>query len=261
MTRLDDKTRTPVEGQAGERMQARDEAGMRADYVHESRFGLWFLGTLTWEKRVVEVALDDLTRLIDQPRASYPVILDAGCGQGKAFHALVERFHPERLIGVDVDEGGLDAADREAQRHDIKAELLECNLAAMDLADASVDMVFCHQTLHHLARQEETLAEFHRVLKPGGVLLLAESTQEYICSWVIRLLFRHPMHVQKTAEGYLELIRQAGFAFEARNVSYPYLWWSRARDFGLLERLHIKAPPPPGKRKETLVNVVAVKRA
>lgn len=230
------------------------------DYVHESRFGFWFLGTYTWTHRVVEVALDDLKALIGKPRESYPVILDAGCGQGKAFRALAERFKPERIIGVDVDEAGLDAADREAQDLGLSVELLDRDCAATGLPDASVDMVFCHQTLHHLARQEETLAEFHRVLKPGGLLLVAESTREYIGSWVIRLLFRHPMHVQKSAEGYLEIIRTAGFDFGPENVSYPYLWWSRAKDFGLLERWHIKAPPPPGKRKETLVNIVAVKR-
>jgi len=230
-----------------------------ADYVHETRFGFWFLGTYTWTHRVVEVALDDLKGLIDAPRASYPVILDAGCGQGKAFKALAERFHPERIIGVDVDEAGLDAADREAGDHGIRVELLDRDCADTGLPAASVDMVLCHQTLHHLALQEETLAEFHRVLRPGGVLLIAESTQEYIGSWVIRLLFRHPMHVQKSAEGYLELVRSAGFEFGPKNVSYPYLWWSRAADFGLLERWHIKAPPAPGKRKETLVNLVARK--
>lgn len=249
--------------QAGTQMETRGEkAGAKhapADYVHETRFGFWFLGTRTWTQRVVGVALDDLKRLIDAPRASYPVILDAGCGQGKAFKALAERFNPERIIGVDVDEGGLDAADREAQDWGLRVELLDRDCAATGLPEASVDMVFCHQTLHHLARQEATLAEFHRVLKPGGVLLIAESTQEYIGSWVIRLLFRHPMHVQKSAEGYLQIIRDAGFGFGSKNVSYPYLWWSRSADFGLLERWHIKAPPPPGKRKETLVNVVATK--
>lgn len=250
--------------QAGTQTEARGEkAGAKqapADYVHETRFGFWFLGTYTWTHRVVAVALDDLKGLIDAPQACYPVILDAGCGQGKAFKALAERFHPERIIGVDVDEAGLDAADREAQDLGLRVELLDRDCADTGLPESSVDMVFCHQTLHHLARQEETLAEFHRVLKPGGVLLIAESTREYIGSWVIRLLFRHPMHVQKSAEGYLDIIRAAGFEFGPQNVSYPYLWWSRAKDFGLLERLHIKAPPPHGKRKETLVNVVATKR-
>jgi hypothetical protein len=78
---------------------------------------------------------------------------------------------------------------------------------------------------------------------------------------VIRWFFRHPMHVQKSADGYLQMLREQGFVFGPQQVSLPYLWWSRARDFGLLERWHLKQPPPPGKREETLVNVAARKPA
>jgi hypothetical protein len=37
------------------------------------------------------------------------------------------------------------------------------------------------------------------------------------------------------------------------------LWWSRSKDFGLLERWGLCAPPPPGQRDETLVNAAARK--
>jgi hypothetical protein len=96
------------------------------------------------------------------------------------------------------------------------------------------------------------------VLKPGGMLLMAESTKAYIHSWIIRLLFRHPMDVQKTAEEYLALIRQAGFEVHPDRISYPYLWWSRS-DLGLLNKLGIKKTPPIGQREETLLNLVAIK--
>ena len=67
------------------------------------------------------------------------------------------------------------------------------------------------------------------------------------------------MHVQKSAEQYLDMIRDQGFEFGPQNVSYPYLWWSRSKDFGLLERLGVLKPKPVGQREETLVNVVARK--
>lgn len=229
------------------------------DYVEESRIGFWFLGTLTWEKRVVEVALADLGKLLPDPALRCATVLDAGCGQGKALKPLQQRFQATQVIGVDVDAHALVAARAEVARHGLEAEFIEADCASIPLPGASVDLVFCHQTLHHLVRQEETLKEFHRLLKPGGVLLLAESTKAYIHSWVIRLFFRHPMHVQHTAPEYLEMVRHAGFEFGPANVSYPYLWWSRARDFGLLERWHIRKPPPVGQREETLVNVVAKK--
>lgn len=229
--------------------------------VPETAFGHWFLRTRTWEQHVLKVAIRDLQDLLATPLPPAPVILDAGCGQGIAFPLLETTFAPSTLIGFDVHRPSLDLAAGVAQGMRTPVHLLECDGATIALPDASVDMVFCHQTLHHIIAQEATLAEFHRVLKPGGRLLVAESTDAYICSWVIRLLFRHPMHVQRSADGYMQLVRDAGFTFEAENVSFPYLWWSRAADFGLLERWGIKSPPPPGQRRETLINIAAVKPA
>ena len=229
------------------------------NYVEETRFGLWFLRSYTWQYRVLRVAIDDFRSLFSEALPSNPVLLDAGCGQGKSFKYLQQTFMPERLIGVDADPHSLNQSREEAVYQGIAVELIGSDCATLAVPDASVDLLFCHQTFHHLVEQEKALAEFYRVLKPGGYLMFAESTEAYIDTWVIRWLFRHPMHVQKSAAQYLEMIRRQGFEFGSHNVSYPYLWWSRAKDFGLLERLGLCQPKPFGQREETLVNVVARK--
>ena len=223
--------------------------------VPETRIGFWFLGTETWTQRVIRVALKDLVRLIPECRPAYPVVLDVGCGQGKSFRPLIEHFAPQRLIGVDADERALERAGAEASKEATPVELHLRDVASLDLADTSVDLVFCHQTFHHLVRQEEALQEFYRVLKPGGVLLFAESTRAYIHSWIIRLLFRHPMHLQRSAEEYMAMLRRHGFSFGPSNVSLPYLWWSRP-DLGAMEWFGFGVPE---QREETLVNLAAVK--
>jgi ubiquinone/menaquinone biosynthesis C-methylase UbiE len=234
-------------------------------FVPETAFGIWFLRTHTWEHHVLRVAINDLKGLIDTPLPAAPVIVDAGCGQGISFRLLAKAFQPRRIVGVDfhapslaLAAGAVRACRQHADSRATEIDLLPGDCANLPLPDASADLVFCHQTFHHLVEQERALTEFRRVLKPGGILLFAESTDAYIKSWVIRLLFRHPMHVQKSADGYLDMIRAHGFAFGAQNVSLPYLWWSRAKDFGLLERLGLYRPQP-GKRRETLVNVAAMK--
>lgn len=224
--------------------------------VPETRFGFWFLGTDTWVIHVVRAALNDLVKLIPARKASYAVILDAGCGQGKAFKPLIEHFAPERLIGVDAEEKCLQLARKEAALEGTPIELRQGTLASLDLPDASVDLVFCHQTLHHLTQQEATLREFHRVLKPGGLLLFAESTRAYIHSWIIRYLFRHPMHLQRTAEEYMAMVRAHGFEFGPQNVSLPYLWWSRP-DLGLKQLIGLGVS---AQREETLVNLAAIRK-
>lgn len=228
-------------------------------YVEETRFGFWFLRSHTWQHHVLRVAINDLRSLFSEPLPETPVLLDAGCGQGKSFQYLHQTFAPKRLIGVDADPHSLNLSGEEAVRQGMDVELIGSDCASINVPDASVDLLFCHQTFHHLVEQEKALAEFYRVLKPGGYLLFAESTEAYIDTWVIRWLFRHPMHVQKSAAEYLDMIRQQGFEFGPQHVSYPYLWWSRAKDFGLLERVGLRQPKPFGQREETLVNVVARK--
>jgi ubiquinone/menaquinone biosynthesis C-methylase UbiE len=227
-------------------------------HVPETAFGKWFLRTQTWTDHVLERALTDLDPLIPNRRASYPVVIDVGVGWGRSLKKLNERFRPQRLIGMDVDPQMLEASGREAAAAGVRAEFLHCSASKIALPDNSVDLLFCHQTFHHLIDQEDAIREFFRVLRPGGVMLFAESTKRYIHSWIIRLLFRHPMEVQKTAAEYLALVRAAGFEVRPEAVSYPFLWWSR-EDLGLAERLLRIAPPPQGQREETLINLAALK--
>lgn len=239
-------------------MTAHALASGRGPYVEETLFGKWFLRTETWRVHVLERAIVDLLRLIPERRASYDTVVDVGCGSGYSLPKLAQRFAPRELVGVDLDPGMLATARAECERAGVPARLVEASSTRMPLPDASADLLFCHQTFHHLVEQEAALAEFLRVLKPGGVLLFAESTRRYIHSWIIRALFRHPMDVQRSAPEYLQMLRTAGFVVPESSISYPYLWWSRG-DLGILERWF--GVRPPQDREETLLNLVAVKPA
>jgi ubiquinone/menaquinone biosynthesis C-methylase UbiE len=228
-----------------------------ADYhVPETAFGKWFLRTDTWRVHVLERAMQNLDSLMPACNKTYQVVADVGCGYGGSLKKLQHRFSPERLIAMDVDPEMIAAARDAAEREHLVAEFINCSCSEINLEDNTVDLLFCHQTFHHLVLQEKALQEFYRVLKPGGILLFAESTKRYIYSWVIRLLFRHPMHVQKTAGEYLSLIRESGLLVPEESISYPFLWWSR-EDMGIMENwFGIK---PPKHREETLINLVASK--
>jgi ubiquinone/menaquinone biosynthesis C-methylase UbiE len=241
---------------------ARRDGGLVMDpgdgFVPETRFGRWFLNTEIWSYYVVNEAIRDLQRLAGGVGGRFNIIADVGCGHGRSFTPLMEAFNPGCLIGIDREASVLRNARARAAGSGGTVILLEGECAALPLADASVDAVFCHQTFHHLADQSRALREFHRVLHPGGVLMLAESTRAYIESWIIRLLFRHPAHSQRSAEEYLAMVRAHGFSVPPSCVSYPYTWWSRT-DIGLREAILGTPPPPHGKREETLINLVAVK--
>ena len=226
------------------------------EWVQESSFGKWFLNTNIWVSRVIQVALKDLVSLMDNPNKQYDVILDVGVGFGNSLWNLDKTFKPKKIIGLDIDPDVLKSAQKHSQRCKANVELVECNAMHIKLPDNSVDMLFCHQTFHHLVDHDIAINEFYRVLKPGGVLLFAESTRRYIHSWIIKWLFRHPMDVQKTADEYLSLIKNTGFNVNEQKVSYPYLWWSR-EDLGIMQNWFRK--PIPEEKEETLINLVATK--
>lgn len=225
-------------------------------FVKETLFGDWFINTDMWKVRVIDRALKDLLRLIPFKANSIDTIVDVGCGFGHSFQLLDEQFKPKKIIGLDADPDIQERAGRAARECTTDVTLMHTSANNMSaIADASVDMVFCHQTFHHIVEQEAAMQQFYRVLKPKGLLLFAESTKYYIETLQIRLFFRHPMHVQKSAEEYIEVIRKVGFELPASRTSTPFLWWSRP-DCGMMEWLGF---PLPVKRNETLVNAVAVK--
>ncbi len=91
-------------------------------------------------------------------------VLDFGCGRGEFINAVKAR----RKIAVDAQGGGetLDA--------DVEFRVVD-GVRVPDLADHSVDVVFCSNLLEHLPDREtllELLEEFHRLLTPSGRLLV-----------------------------------------------------------------------------------------
>src|SRR3990167_10504459 len=121
-------------------------------YVEETGFGFWFLQSHVWQHHVLRVAINDLKRLAGDGLPVDPVLLDVGCGQGRSFGLLHGAFAPAQLIGLDADPASLDCARAEAERLNLSVQLIANDCAALQLADASVDLLFCHQTFH---RSEE----------------------------------------------------------------------------------------------------------
>lgn len=205
-------------------------------FVPETRFGTWFLGTNTWARYVVGEAMREFAGLM--PANTRPVkrVLDIGSGPGVSLVLLDQMFHPEEIVAIEADPHEVKRSAQAARRCACRVDVRYGDAARTELPDGSMDLVLCHQVLHHVVRQEETLAELHRVLAPGGVLLLAESCRNFILSSSVQWLFRHPNHVQKSAAEYQALVRQAGFEFGPENVRTSVPYWSRA-DWGLLRKL------------------------
>jgi ubiquinone/menaquinone biosynthesis C-methylase UbiE len=111
----------------------------------------------------------------DQRRVT---LLDVACGTGRFLRQVRLAYPAMTLKGLDLSRAYLDEAARhlEGLRG---AELLEAPAERMPLADASVDIVTSIFLFHELPPdvRRQVTAEFARVLKPGGLLVLMDSLQ------------------------------------------------------------------------------------
>ncbi len=226
-------------------------------WVRETRLGRWFIGTKIWERYVVAVSMQQFVRLLAGRGRTAHRVLDAGSGPGASLPLIDEHFKPAEIVALDVDPFEVERSRVQSRRCGCRVDVHRGDVAHLEFPNESFDLVVCHQTLHHVVEQEAVLREFHRVLAPGGALLIAESCRSFILSGPVRALFRHPNEVQKTAGEYQQLIRAAGFTFTADDVETTRPFWSLI-DWGLLERLGWQS----GRDAEpTQVTVVAFKPA
>ncbi len=79
----------------------------------------------------------------------------------------------------DISPGMLQTLQANAQRLGLDVETRPADAERLPFADASFDLVLGHAVLHHIPDLPRALAEFHRVLAPGGTLLFAGEPSRY----------------------------------------------------------------------------------
>ncbi|KWX25273.1 SAM-dependent methyltransferase [Mycolicibacterium wolinskyi] len=156
-------------------------------------------------------------------------VLDAACGPGLYAEELVSRG--ARVIGLDISPRMVELAGQRVPDGDFRVHDLS---APLDwLPDRSVDLVLFALALEYLDDRPAALREFHRVLRPGGALVL--SRQHPTGDWL-----RHggnyfePRVIEETwskgwqvrywlspLEQTCEELRQAGFLIEQLREPRP----------------------------------------
>ena len=99
-------------------------------------------------------------------------ILEVGVGTGKNF-----AFYPPyaiRITAIDFSPKMLAQAQRKRDRKQLEVDLALMDLQSLDYADNSFDTVVASFVFCSVPKPRKGLKELHRVLKPGGQLLLLE---------------------------------------------------------------------------------------
>jgi ubiquinone/menaquinone biosynthesis C-methylase UbiE len=102
-------------------------------------------------------------------------ILDAACGTGLFTIGLARLGRRWRVEGVDLAEGMLEVGREHAAARDLgNAVFGRGDVERLESDDESVDVVVAAGLLPNLNDPSRALAEFRRVLRPGGPVYLVE---------------------------------------------------------------------------------------
>jgi ubiquinone/menaquinone biosynthesis C-methylase UbiE len=118
-----------------------------------------------WRPQVAERYVEIL-EVYEAQRPRPRIVVDVGANDGQACW--------EFGIGADATVIGIDVSNlllRGFREHLPEHVALQADGMCLPLKSESVDFLFCTETLEHLADPGEALAEFLRVLRPGGVLV------------------------------------------------------------------------------------------
>jgi ubiquinone/menaquinone biosynthesis C-methylase UbiE len=161
-------------------------------------------------------------------------VLDAGCGPGTITLGLAQRVKPGHVVGIDAEDAQFEQTCSTAQREGLNIEFLKGSVYQLPFEDGRFDAVFSHALLEHLSEPPAAIAEFRRVLKPGGLIGLragdlggmlldadsdgpAQAFASYLAQQ--RQGEKDPNVGRKLAR----LMRQAGFSVQKMTASYEVI--------------------------------------
>ena len=99
-------------------------------------------------------------------------VVDLGCGTGACAILLAEMGH--RVTAVDGAAGMLEHARRSAQQAGVEIDFIERDMDRAGLPGASADVVTLRNVLWTLEAPAAALRLAHRLLRPGGVVLVSD---------------------------------------------------------------------------------------
>ncbi len=151
-------------------------------------YGLGMAAYMTYGSRVGKLRTRE--RLLDLAHAVVPwtgreTVLDVGCGHGLMMVGAARRLTTGKAVGVDLwraedqADNTPDAARENGRREGVadRVSVETGDARALPFADACFDVVLSHWVVHNLpdaADRSRALDEMLRVLKPGGVFVLAD---------------------------------------------------------------------------------------
>jgi ubiquinone/menaquinone biosynthesis C-methylase UbiE len=126
-------------------------------------------------------------------------VLDVGCGTGALLNKIADT-HEIKAHGIDTEENMIDVA--KSKHPDMDFQLSPCE--NIPFGNQTFDILIACMAYHHFADKKGFAKEAARVLKPGGVLYIADP--------------RFPWVVRKTFNGILRCLKIVGAFFKPQEI-------------------------------------------
>jgi SAM-dependent methyltransferase len=204
----------------GARYRAASEA-LHRDSGAEDRHGANL--RMLWACGLADLIRADFYGLFGFSEGTRGAFLDAGCGTGIEARNLGERLPGLRLYGVDISSVVLAKAVADIAKGGPR--FYQSALEAVPFADGIFDYIGSHEVIEHVEDPALVLPELYRVLKPGGVCVIATPNGaslwvEHLRQRLARLIGKRgaPVgedHVRPPSFWRREF-KRAGFAIERR---------------------------------------------
>jgi len=131
-------------------------------------------------------------------------VLDAACGEGYGSHLLAARA--KAVTGLDIGEEAVAHARERYQRDNLRFD--QGDATKLPYEDDRFDVVVSFETLEHLESQEKLLAEFRRVLRPEGFLVISSPDRK---TYSDETGYDNPFHVRELYRDELESLITSTF--------------------------------------------------
>lgn len=135
------------------------------------------------------------------------IVLDAGCGAGIPISQILSgRFD---VTGVDFSEAQIERAKKNVPR----ATFLCQDMTKLDLPPSTFDGIVSYYAIIHIPRAEHKplLANFQRMLKPGGLAFLCLGAEHLIDDIAEDYLGARMYWSHYDSETYIKMLQEIGF--------------------------------------------------
>jgi len=125
-----------------------------------------------WRKKAI-------SQLGDNPPNT---VLDVATGTADVALALAKKFHPKRIVGLDISAQMLDIGRNKVRKQKLESviELIEGDSENLPFADNTFDAITVAFGVRNFENLEKGLSEMQRVLKSGGKLVVLEFSRPRI---------------------------------------------------------------------------------